>query len=519
MKKGRTPTISDLSALSRDDWENLGAELCSKIFQAHRVEDRLGKGNGMDGWRMCPGGIEGFQHRRLDGRFGDAQVQKLKENIDLAVARCATEMSAPLVGYHVLLNIDLQPGHMGVPSEITMWNNLEKWALTKHNVKLEPHGVTWVLARLKDFPKLRPDMFEDIASDVAEANQKLDKLGDSNEAVLEQLAKLLEASTINSKLKAVLIGLTREARVHFERGLEHEDEEEFLDAITKLEDARRLLELDSVDERLRGHVLLVLCGVKVLVGRLSEGLVDGQKAIAVLNSVDDTKLQRFARGNVAMALYQLQRHKEAQCEFEKLLNEYELDGNMIEVTRTLIHLTELSGNARDAESAAMWADRLKPASHTLVEIHGVDLISIAALGAAANALLAVSRTQERQQRMMTLLKASEILLEVEKMASMVGSPMTGLKARAQRAQSLWYMDNLDSAMTLYEQVLVEADSRGYGQVGAHSRFNRGLIRAEQGMLAEARSELLDARRRYMELGDMPSVADTDIQLHRISPLS
>src|SRR4051812_45687354 len=120
----RQPAPQDISTLPHDQWEDLCAGICSLFFQAHRVADRSGRGNGMDGWRPASTGIDGFQFRRLNGRFNDAQVADLRENIRLSATRCQTEMGAPLSAYHVCLNIDLQPGHKGATGEIERWQRL-----------------------------------------------------------------------------------------------------------------------------------------------------------------------------------------------------------------------------------------------------------------------------------------------------------------------------------------------------------------------------------------------------------
>ena len=73
-ERARIPTASDVAALSRDDWEALCRSLAAIIHQAEGIEDRRGKGNGMDVIRIDPDGASGWQFRRFDARFGDKQA-------------------------------------------------------------------------------------------------------------------------------------------------------------------------------------------------------------------------------------------------------------------------------------------------------------------------------------------------------------------------------------------------------------------------------------------------------------
>ena len=59
---------------------------------------------------------------------------------------------------------------------------------------------------------------------------------------------------MEDRLRSTLVGLAGEARRAFDRAQEHGSAEEFVQAIERLEASRRLLEIDKVDERLRGHV-------------------------------------------------------------------------------------------------------------------------------------------------------------------------------------------------------------------------------------------------------------------------
>ncbi len=517
----RVPTVKEVGRLARDEWEDLCAGLCTEVFQAHRVEDHLGRGNGMDGWRMMPAGVEGFQHRRFDGRFGRDQLDELKKNVNLAASRCPTEHGAKLVAYHVCINIDLQPGHRGTTGEIELWREFEDWARSTHGVAAVLHGVTWVTTRLKQFPYIRPDLFEDIAQALADARQELaDKIDENIKAtsrVLELVEQLARASAAEARLKQVLVKLAHEARLAFDRAIEHGSEEKFVEAIAKLEDARRLLEVEQVDERLHGHVLLLLCGMKALTGHLTDAVNFGQSALRLLNDPGDEDLARLAHGNIGIALYKLQRYDEASILFEGLLPQYEADGNLVEVVRTLEHLAEMCCNAGNVPRAMMWAERLKTASKALVRLQGglSDLI-VAAQGTYANVLVAMADCVPDPVRGQMLRDAIRTLEGVEQMATMVGSPMTALIARSQLARCAWNLGDYARADAGFQRAIADADAMGLGKNAADARFNRALLLEQQGKTRESEQEFHDARRRYVSLGDLPSVADVDARLARLA---
>jgi hypothetical protein len=94
MTGNRIPTASDLQSLTRDEWEALGHGLCAEMYDTERIEDRLGKGNGLDSFRQLEAGgnIDGWQFRRFDGRLGLEQVNKLKEAVTRAVNACKNNL-------------------------------------------------------------------------------------------------------------------------------------------------------------------------------------------------------------------------------------------------------------------------------------------------------------------------------------------------------------------------------------------------------------------------------------------
>src|SRR5437763_6842529 len=109
----RVPTVQDLQGLSRDEWEALGHDLCATMYAAQRVEDRLGRGNGVDAVRQLEpaGNIDGWQFRRFDARLGNKQIKKLQEDVTRAVAACKRDLAGELRTFTVFGNIGLQPSH------------------------------------------------------------------------------------------------------------------------------------------------------------------------------------------------------------------------------------------------------------------------------------------------------------------------------------------------------------------------------------------------------------------------
>lgn len=91
----RIPSIQELSDQSRDEWERICAALMALEEGVNKVEDRHGKGNGLDGWKATAEGAVGYQYRRYDARFGATQAGKLKANIALAKLRAPQELGAP----------------------------------------------------------------------------------------------------------------------------------------------------------------------------------------------------------------------------------------------------------------------------------------------------------------------------------------------------------------------------------------------------------------------------------------
>ena len=169
----QTPTLEIVSNLSRDEWENLCSSICSLLFSANRVEDRLGKGNGLDAWRIYNDSVEGWQFRSFNARLGQNQAAHIKKNIALAYDRSISEIKKPLKSFTVMFNIDPEPGHKNKKGEIERLLEIEEWAKNEYGIEFKFHGVAWVRARLLQYPDLRPDLFEDLSSAMSDTKQAI----------------------------------------------------------------------------------------------------------------------------------------------------------------------------------------------------------------------------------------------------------------------------------------------------------------------------------------------------------
>jgi hypothetical protein len=159
----RIPSPADVATLSRDEWEILCRGLAALIYQAEGVEDRRGKGNGLDMIRIDGTKANGWQFRRFDGRFGDKQAQKLMDAVRLAKKRCREEDGADLQKVSVWTNIDLEPGHGKKTGERERFANLKNKIRRELDVDVDFVGLSWIHAQLLKHPTLRPDLFEDVA--------------------------------------------------------------------------------------------------------------------------------------------------------------------------------------------------------------------------------------------------------------------------------------------------------------------------------------------------------------------
>ena len=136
MTPKRVPTAADLQGLTRDEWEALGHDLCATMYNAERVEDRLGRGNGLDALRQLEpeANIDGWQFRRFDDRFGDHQIKNLQDAGTRAVAACKNNLGGQLKTFTVFGNVDLQPGHLKAKGEDARFIEFQKWCKAQYDV-------------------------------------------------------------------------------------------------------------------------------------------------------------------------------------------------------------------------------------------------------------------------------------------------------------------------------------------------------------------------------------------------
>ena len=468
------------------------------------MEDRFGKGNGLDAWRTDAGNIEGWQFRRFNSRLGASQASHIKKNIILAQERSVQEIKKPLSKFTIIFNIDPEPGHKEKKGEIERLVDIEEWAKNNYNINFNFLGVTWVRTQLIKYPTIRPDLFEDLNAAISDTKQtllngifdiqkKLDGLGDN--LPLEQKARNAFAT------------LTREASKHFERGKKLESQEEFIRSIGSLEDALRLLQDNKVDEQLEGKILSFLSGVQTITGSLSEAIKNAESALSKLSSVESRDYFLFAKGNYAFAHYMSQEYKKSEVIFREILHEFESDGNLLEIVRTLGHITELHSLQNHIDKAIEWGERAKKASKSLDKIFGISEISLSTLGTAANVTSAIGCLQGGGVHPEALHEAIELYEYIEELAAKTQLIRIRLNSKAARARCVWHLDRLDDAAKIYEEVSTEAHSI-LPKVSTDSKFNLALLYSEMGQKEKCKKLLLEAQQEYQGMGDLPSVLDT-----------
>jgi tetratricopeptide (TPR) repeat protein len=504
----RTPTRDDLQRLSRGEWEELCAKICALIFQTERVEDSRGRGNGLDAFRLIALGVEGYQFRRFDGRFGRHQVDELKKNLSLAALRCTAELGSPLVRFVACVNIDLEPGHGGDEGEIQRAAKLRQWAHETLDVAVEIRGVSWVLAHLCQYPNLKPELFEDVAGAVRAAERRLVERLEAMEREFRAAGSVAADASAARQLAA---RLTREASVHYSRGVELGRNEDLLRSIESLEDALRLLE-DDLDPLQQARVLALLSGVRTVVGQLSRAITDGNRALDIGRRVADADVIRLAGGNLGFALYQHQQYAEASVHFSAVLEADEAAGDIVEIVRTLTHVLAIRVAQADLAAASCVADRLRQACAQMNDLIGPSDVALGALGVVANMYFSLAQTQGQGD--VQFKRALSIYEFIEEQASVLGSRRLELVAMTQRANCLWHLDRIDEAESLF---ILSRDclvAQWPGEA-ARAQFNLALLHSERGDIATAIALMADARARFEHLGDQADIADCETQLERL----
>ena len=508
----KIPSLDTVSKLNREEWEELCSSICSLLYSSHRVEDRFGKGNGLDAWRYNAGKVEGWQFRRFNSRLGDSQALHIKENITLAYERAINEIKKPLAKFTVIFNIDPEPGHKGKKGEIERLSDIEAWAKERYGIQFYFLGVTWVRTQLIKYPTIRPDLFEDLGAAISDTKKIiLEGIFD----IQKNLDSIGAQHVLEEKLKKAFETLIREASKHFERGKKYESQEEFLRSIDSLEDALRLIQDNKVDEQLEGKILTFLAGVQAITGFLSGAIKNAEKALSKLSPDESREYFLFAKGNLAFGYYMSQNYSQSESIFYEILHEFERDGNLLEIVRTLGHITELHSIQDNIREALDYGERAKKAAKDLDKIIGISNISISTLGTTANAMAAVGCLHGGGVYTAALHDAIKIYEYIEKITGQNKEIRMRLNSKAARARCIWHLDHLDEAAKLYQEVSDEARPV-LPKVSTDSKYNLALILSEMNKKDESRKLLLEAQQEYLKMGDLASVKDTKNMLEKFT---
>jgi hypothetical protein len=251
------------------------------MHDAEGVEDRRGKGNGLDMVQIRPDGAYGWQFRRFDHRFDDAQAAKVFKAIELACRRCEQEDKVTLVEFTLWVNIDLEPGHKTSIGERERFFSLAAKVKQALGVRVHFVGITWVWAQLLRHPLLRPDLFEDVPAQIASVKQQLEEL-------TQEIRIRTALSPDLAKMSNAVKRLVDRATVHFERGLSYCTLEQFRAASRCFKDALALMTGLNADRLLEGRILIALASVEQIMGNLSEAETMGHRWINLLNTTEPT---------------------------------------------------------------------------------------------------------------------------------------------------------------------------------------------------------------------------------------
>lgn len=512
MTEKRVPTTSDLQKLTRDEWESLGHDLCATMYNAERVEDRLGRGNGLDSFRRLePGGsIDGWQFRRFDGRLGDHQIRELREAVTRAVNACARDLSGELKTFTVFGNIDLQPGHLKAKGEDSRFSEFQKWCKEEYNIDAVYRGVTWVRSCLLKHPHLRPDLFEDITASIEQAKKEILQARGGDADIRKAFEEL------KARSEGQLAVLVAEARRHFERGKARGQSEDWRLAVESLRDAERLANAPGVERSLLALIQALLAGFLVMTGPLNEALEIGRQAVAAARLEGDTSLLRLAQGNLAIALTDAQEYAEARALFLDVLRMYEDDSELSEIVRTLSHLLYVDTCAKNWSGASEWVQRLTDKCTLLEQTIGVTELTLSALGNIATFHLNDAIRLPEPLQTEKLEKARALFKRIAETGRESNMQRMVIIAESQLSRVLNYLGQYDEADEAFEDAIRSADSLDLAKVAADSRFNHAVMLVEAGRLDRAAIAAADAVTRYYALGDRASIEDaeslhTDIQ--------
>lgn len=505
----RTPSIQDLSKLNRDEWEDVCSLICVSNFSAHRIEDHLGKGNGLDTFRESENGIEGWQIRRFNDRLGLKQENRIKDNITLAYEKSRSELNQPLSVFTIIFNIDPEPGHQGKIGEIERLNRIKDWAQKEFNVEFYYKGVSWVLSMLLNNPTLKPELFEDVNQSIKDVSESLhSEMFD----LKRQLALLVSDMSATGKLNGALGILLKEANTHYDRGLNLESKEEFKQSILSLNNALRLIEDQGIDPLLEGKILSFLAGIEASTGYLDDAIKHGNKAINLLKNENENDFYNFSKGNLAFSLCMNQEYQRPKLIFSEVLTYFENKGNLLEVVRTLTHLLQVEVNHGNFKNAFLLTERIKKSSISLDELLGVNDISLSSLGTVANMYAEIGINRQNKA---FLDQAVAILIKIESVTNNEVFKRIYVTTKASRARCLWNLENINEAIILFKEVVIEA--KGFlPKLSTDTKLNLALLMAELNELDNAKHYLRESIEEYQKIGDFPSVEDAKNLLNRVS---
>lgn len=506
----RTPSQDDLNKLSRDEWENLCALICSSVYSTHRIEDHFGKGNGLDAFREIEDGVEGWQFRKFNDRLGSKQAARIKENIILAKEKCLSELKKPLLKFTIFFNIDPEPGHLNTTGEIERLTTIKEWSKVEQNINFTYMGITGVLQMLLKNPTLKPELFENVIEAISNVGASLhNDIFD----IKKELQKLTNKNPLEGKLKEAFDLLIKEARTHYNRGKDLESEEEYRKSITSLEDALRLIENKDINVELEGTILAFISGVEVITGYLQKAIDHGSRAIELLHDKEKSvEHYVFAKGNLAYALYINQEYVNSKKYFLEILGYFESEGNLLEIVRTLNHLLELETQSGSLDSAFKYIDRIRFACAELDKLLGPTNVSASALGGVANLYAEVGVKLQNKD---FLNKAVELFTVIEIAAKKNDFKRMWLGSRSSRARCLWNLDKLEEAEQLYEEIIIEG-KEFLPKVAIDAKFNLALLLIELKQLDKSKKLLTESVKEYEIIGDLPSVQDARNMLKKLN---
>jgi len=503
----RTPTLSDLKNLTRDEWEDLCSLICILNYSAHRIEDHLGKGNGLDAFRETETGIEGWQIRRFNDRLALKQEKRIRENITLANDKCLLELNKPLTKFTIIFNINPEPGHIKKIGEIQRLTSIKDWAKEEYGVDFEYKGISWVLVMLLKNPTLKPELFENITESLKEISASLHA---ETFDIKKELALILENNSLSKELKEILNTLLKEANIHYKRGIEHESKEEFEKSIRSICDALRLIEGKDVDSILEGKILSFLSGVESTVGYLEDAVKHSERSIILLKEEPDSDYYISAKGNLAFSFFMEQKYDKAKKIFQQILLHFESSGNLLDVVRTLTHLLEIEIRTRNFEKAVTISDRILSTSTALEEVlGGANHITIASIATVANLYAEIGITDQDH---IFLNKAVELYKKIEDITA-GNIQRLHITAKFGRARCTWNLDQLEEAETIFKEVI--NDAKGFlPKVSTDAKYNLALMLIELEQYEKARQYLEKSILEYESIGDFSSVKDAQDMILR-----